>query len=57
MDNKKAKSVIPLVLLLGTACLIELVTSVPAGTRFYYYDVWVHSLSGLSGFVAGFLLF
>lgn len=56
-DNKKAKSPLPFVLLIGAACLVELVTNVAAGTSFYYLDVWVNSLTALGGYIAAFILF
>lgn len=56
MDNKKAKSPLPFILLVGAACLTELVTNITAGTYFYYLDVWINSLTGLSGYIAAFLL-
>lgn len=56
LDNKKSKSLLPYLLLFGTACLVEIVTNLASGTHFYYLDVWIHSLTGLSGFIAGFLL-
>lgn len=57
MDNKKARSVVPFFLLVGAACFIEFVDNIIPGTRFYYYDVWIYSLTGLSGYVSGFLFF
>lgn len=56
LDNKKNKSVVPFLIILGAACLIELTGNLVTGTRFYYMDVWIHSLTGLSGYIAGFLL-
>jgi len=56
LDNRKSKSFLPYLLLFGTAFLIEIVTSLFAAPHFYYLDVWIHSLTGLSGFIAGFLL-
>ncbi len=56
LENKKSKSLAPFLLLFGTACLMEIVTNLAGGTRFYYFDVWIHSLTGLSGYIAGFLL-
>ncbi len=55
-ENKKAKSYLPFVILLGVACLVEIATNLFSGSRFYYLDVWMHSLSGLSGFIAGLLI-
>ena len=55
-DNKKAKSLIPFFILIGAACFIEFVDNIIPGTRFYYYDVWIFSLTGLSGYISGFLL-
>jgi hypothetical protein len=56
LENKKSKSLLPFLLLLGTACLMEIITNLAGGTRFYYFDVWIHSLTGLSGYIAGFLM-
>jgi len=56
LDNRKSKSPLPYLLLFGTAFLIEIVTSLFAAPHFYYLDVWIHSLIGLSGYIAGFLL-
>jgi hypothetical protein len=56
LDNKKSKSLLPYLLLFGTAFLVEIVTSLFAAPHFYYLDVWIHSLTGLSGYIAGFLL-
>jgi fructose-specific phosphotransferase system IIC component len=55
LDNRKARSYLPFLLILGAACLVEVVTNTAAGTRFYYLDVWVHSLAALSGYVSGHL--
>jgi hypothetical protein len=55
-DNKKAKSIIPFLILVGAACFIEFVDNIIPGTRFYYYDVWIYSLTGLCGYISGFLL-
>lgn len=52
MDNRKAKSFLPFLLIFGAACLMEVVTNVAAGTRFYYLDVWIQTLAGLAGYVS-----
>ncbi len=56
LDNKKRKSLVPFIIILAVACLVELVTTLWSGTRFYYLDVWIHSLAGLSGYITGFLM-
>lgn len=56
LDNKKTKSAIPFLIIIGAACVIELTGNIVTGTRFYYLDVWIHTLTGLSGYIAGFLL-
>ena len=56
VENRKSQSPVSLLLLLGAACLIEAITNFVGGTRFFYLDVWINSLAGLSGYIAGFLI-
>ena len=56
IENRKSPSLFSLVLLIGTACLIEVITNFTGGTRFYYLDVWINSLTALSGYIAGLLI-
>lgn len=55
-ENRKSPSLFSFVLLIGTACLIEAITNFTGGTRFYYLDVWINSLTALSGYIAGLLI-
>jgi len=56
VENKKSKSVFPFILLVGTAFLIEWIHNLSFGSRFYYLDAWLNSLTGLSAYIATFLL-
>jgi hypothetical protein len=56
VETRKSQSLFSFLLLLGAACLIEAITNFSGGTRFYYLDVWINSLTGLSGYIAGFLI-
>ncbi len=56
VETRKSQSLFSFLLLLGAACLIEAITNFAGGTRFYYLDVWINSLTGLSGYIAGFLI-
>jgi hypothetical protein len=56
LENRKSPSLFSFILIIGTACLIEWITNFTGGTRFYYLDVWINSLTGLSGYIAGLLI-
>lgn len=56
LENKKSKSIMPFVLLIGAAFLVEIVINFSTGGSFYYLDVYMNSLTGLCGYIAGFLL-
>lgn len=56
VESRKSQSLVSLILLIGAACLIEVVTNFAGGTHFYYLDVWLNSLAGLSGYIAGLLI-
>lgn len=56
IDNKKSKSILPFFFLFVTALLVEIVPNLFAGTSFYYNDVWILSLTGLSSYIAVFIL-
>lgn len=56
VETRKSQSLFSFVLLIGTACLIEVITNYAGGTRFYYLDVWINSLTALSGYIAGCLI-
>lgn len=56
VETRKSQSLVSLLLLIGAACLIEVITNFAGGTHFYYLDVWINSLAGLSGYIAGFLI-
>jgi Na+/melibiose symporter-like transporter len=56
MENKKLKSVLPLIFLVGAALLVEIVSNFSTGSRFYYLDVYINALTGLSGYIAGTLI-
>lgn len=52
IDSKKAKSYFPFILLIGAVVLVEVVNNFSTGSSFYYLDVWINSLTALSGYVA-----
>lgn len=56
IDNKKTKSVLPFIIIIGTACLVEAASGYFFGGSFYYLDAWIYSLCAFSGFIAGALL-
>jgi hypothetical protein len=56
IENRKSPSLFSFLLIIGTACLIEAITNFTGGTRFYYLDVLITSLTGLSGYIAGLLV-
>lgn len=56
LENKKSKSFLPFILLFAAALLVEVANNLSLGSRFYYLDVWLNSLTGLSGFLAGLLI-
>ncbi len=56
LENKKAKSFAPFVLILAAALLVEVAGNFALGSSFYYLDVWVNVLTALSGYIATFLL-
>jgi Na+/melibiose symporter-like transporter len=56
IESKKAKSFFPFFLLIGAAFLIEAVSNFSTGSSFYYFDVWINSLTALSGYISFALL-
>ncbi len=54
LENRKNKSIIPFILILGTACLVELAANLPGGRTFLYLNAWVYSLNSLAGYICGF---
>ena len=56
IENKKSKSIVPFFFLIGVAFLIEIISNFSLGSRFYYLDVYINSLTALSGYITGFLL-
>ncbi|MCP4215267.1 MAG: hypothetical protein GY765_11450 [bacterium] len=56
LENKRARSVVPFLLLLGAACLVEVITNIRVGAHFYYADVWINALTGLAGYTGGNML-
>lgn len=56
IENKKAKSFAPFVLILAAALLVEIAGNLSLGSSFYYLDVWVNVLTALCGYVTTFLL-
>lgn len=55
-DGKRSRNYMPFLLIFGAACLVELTANLVTGTSFYYLDVWVLSLTALSGYIAGHLV-
>lgn len=56
IENKKSRFFSPFILLFAAVFLVEVAHNLSIGSRFYYLDVWINSLTGLSGYIAGFLL-
>jgi hypothetical protein len=56
LEGKKSKSLLPFVLILVTAALIEISSNLSIGSSFYYFDAWRNTLIALSGYLTGFLL-
>jgi hypothetical protein len=55
-EGKKGKSFIPFLIMAAVAVLVELSSNFAVGSHFYYFDVWRHCLTSLSGYLAGSLL-
>lgn len=56
LEGKKSKSLLPFLIVLITAALVEVSSSLSTGSHFYYLDAWRNGLVALSGYLAGFLL-
>jgi hypothetical protein len=56
LEGKKSKSLLPFVLILVTAALVEVSSNLSIGSSFYYLDAWRNTLIALSGYLTGFLL-
>ncbi len=52
LENKKAKSFFPIILIIAAAFLVEAVDNFTSGGVFYYLDAWINVLTGLSGYIA-----
>ena len=56
IEHKKSKSILPFIFLIGAAFLIETVSNFSIGSRFYYFDVYINTLTALSGYIACYLI-
>ncbi len=56
LEGKRSKSLLPLVIILVTAVLVEISFNLSIGSSFYYLDAWRNALVALSGCLTGFLL-
>jgi hypothetical protein len=56
LEGKKSKSILPFVLIVVTAVLIEISSNLSVGSSFYYLDAWRNTLIALSGYLIGCLL-
>jgi membrane-bound ClpP family serine protease len=56
LEGKKSKSLLPFVLILVTAALVEISSNLSIGSSFYYFDAWRNTLIALSGYLTGCLL-
>jgi len=56
LEGKKSKNMAPFLIIIITASLVELSSSLAVGSNFYYLDAWRNILMALSGYLAGFLL-
>ena len=57
LEGKKLKSLLPFVLILATAALVEISSNLSIGSSFYYFDAWRNTLIALSGYLTGCLLY
>ena len=55
VESKKTKSLMPLLLLVLGAILVEIASNLSIGSHFYYLDAWRNTLTALSGYLAGFV--
>jgi hypothetical protein len=56
LEGKKSKSLLPFILIVVTAALVEISSNLSIGSSFYYLDAWRNTLIALSGCLTGFLL-
>jgi hypothetical protein len=56
LEGKKSKSILPFVLIVVAAVLIEISSNLSTGSTFYYLDAWRNTLIALSGCLTGCLL-
>jgi hypothetical protein len=56
IEGKKAKSILPILILLVVAVLVEVSTNLSMKSTFYYFDAWRNALILMSGYVSGCLL-
>jgi hypothetical protein len=56
LEGKKSKSILPFVLIVAAAVLIEISSNLSIGSSFYYLDAWRNALIALSGCLTGYLL-
>jgi hypothetical protein len=56
LEGKKSKSLLPFVLIIVTAALVEISSNLSIGSSFYYLDAWRNTLIALSGYLTGCLL-
>jgi hypothetical protein len=53
LEGKKSKSILPFVLIVVAAVLIEISSNLSIGSSFYYLDAWRNALIALSGCLTG----
>jgi hypothetical protein len=53
LEGKKSKSILPFVLIVVAAVLIEISSNLSIGSSFYYFDAWRNALIALSGCLTG----
>lgn len=56
IEGKKARSIIPVIILLAVAVLVEVASNLSMKSTFYYFDAWRNAIVLLSGYVSGCLL-
>lgn len=55
-EGKKAKSIVPFLIVLSGAVVLECISNYAMNTHFYYLDAWRHGLVALAGYLPGSLL-
>jgi hypothetical protein len=56
VEGKKARSVVPFLIIIATAVLAHVVPGLSAKIPFSYLEAWRNTLMGLCGYIAGCLL-